>query len=381
MIGKRQLYRALLRLTPRPGYAKQHDDGLAGQAARILARHRACGASFAVFERGREPMRLIVGTAGKAGPVTLRTCFRVASMSKMITALCALRLAQQGMIGLDEDIGRSLPFPVRHPAFAEVPVTLRMLLTHTSGIADAEAYHRGVVNRTPAPELLAQGCWGRAAPGTAWCYSNFGAGLVACVMESALGMAFEDIMQRHLFAPLGVAASFYPQRVVGPVADAFRVLPPWGKPGYDAAERKARPLPDADTPDPQAHYGLAQGNCVTDMDGMVALCRALMAPGYLTEATLQQMRAPRASFGRRSPYMRQGMGLFVIDDKRLSARTLYGHQGNAYGAMHGAFFEPLSGRCMIVMTSAASEAKTHFLSDLNRDLLRLCFGEEAPAHV
>lgn len=374
MLDRQRVYRGLLRLLPAPGYAK----GLTGverDVADVLARHRAAGASVAFFDQDREYLRLHVGTAGKAGPVTADTFFRVASISKMLTAMCALRLAQDGLIDLGQDVNDVLPYPVRHPEYPHAPVTFAMLLSHTAGLADGDAYHRGISQRVPVPDILSNDSWG-AEPGAEWSYSNLGAGLAACVLESMRGQSFERIMQAHLFAPLGVTASFYPQRINGPMADAFRVMPPLGKPGFDAHERRARPLIDADTPNPLLHYSLAQGNCVTGMDGMITIVRALTQPGYLNANSLERMRMPAASFGQRSPYMRQGIGLFLIDEPGVSPHTIYGHQGNAYGAMHGAFFDLNSGRGMVLLTSGASEAKTHFLSDLNRDLMRLCFGVE-----
>lgn len=374
MLDRQRIYRLLLRALPAPRYDK-NQTGMAREIAAILSKHRAAGASVAFFSGDDTPLCLCVGTAGQMGPVTQDTFFRVASISKMITALCVLRLAQDGLISLDRDINAVLPFAVRHPQFPNTPITLRMLLSHTSGLVDAPAYHQGVGSRVPVSAII-PACWGEHAPGTSWEYSNLGAGLVASVLEAALDQSFENIMRIHLFDVLGVEASFYPQRISGALADAYRVIPPWGKSGFDARERKKRPAGDADIPQPERHYGLAQGNCVTNMAGMLLLLKAAMQPRYLDAPMIAAMRSPLVSFGQRSPYMQQGMGLFVIDEPGICAHTLYGHQGNAYGAMHGAFFDPIAGRGMVLLTSAASEAKTNFLSDINRDLMRLCFSSK-----
>lgn len=372
MVDRQQVYRGLLRLLPMPGYAKGRT-GIQLDVARVLARHHAIGASVAFFTHEGDIVRMQAGTAGKAGPIKPDTFFRIASISKMLTAMCALRLKQDGLIDLDRDVNEALPYVVRHPMYPSTPITLAMLLSHMSGLRDGEAYHRAIASRVPVTTILQQDCWG-GRPGGEWSYSNLGAGLVACVLESILEQSFEQIMQRYLFARLKITASFYPQLIKGRLADARRVLPPFGKPGFDAHERQNRPLADADTPQPALHYSLAQGNCVTDMDGMVTSVRTLMKPGYLNADSLVRMRMPAAPFGRRSPFMRQGMGLFLIDEPAFSPHTIFGHQGNAYGAMHGAFFDPETGCGMVLLTSGASAAKTHFLSDLNRDLMRLCFG-------
>jgi CubicO group peptidase (beta-lactamase class C family) len=64
------------------------------------------------------------------------TVFDLASVSKTATATALMQLCERGAFGLDDDINASLPFSVRHPSYPSTPVTFRMLLTHTSGIAD-----------------------------------------------------------------------------------------------------------------------------------------------------------------------------------------------------------------------------------------------------
>ena len=69
-------------------------------------------------------------------PVTKDTLFQLASISKTITACMIMQQVEEGKLGLDADINTYLPFKVRNPGHAEKPITLRQLLTHTSGIRD-----------------------------------------------------------------------------------------------------------------------------------------------------------------------------------------------------------------------------------------------------
>ena len=201
-----------------------------------------------------------------------------------------------------------------------------------------------------------------------------GAGLVGSVLEAALHQPFEQIMQQFLFQPLGVQASFYPDRIVGPLSDSWRVLPPQRRPAFDAAARRKRQIPMADQPAPEQHYGLAQGNCCIQAQGLQTIMEALASPGFLKAETLVDMRTPLGSFGSRSPYLQQGMGIFQLQDNKICPHTLYGHQGNAYGAVHAAFFEPGSGRGLVFLSSGASAERQDFLSTLVSDLLRVAFG-------
>lgn len=366
-MNKQRVYRALLRLYPKPRY-RQRYEGLLGDVAAILSWHRVKGAVFAVFREEGIIEQGVFGFAGRGMPVAADTFFRVASVSKMITALCVMKLYESGLADIDRDVSSWLPFALRHPLYRDDPITLRMLMSHTSGIRDGADYMAGVHMARPAEELLTGDSFSNSRPGDAWAYSNFGAGLVGSVLEGMTGLSFEQAMQRHLFKPLGVTASFYPQRIDAPLADAVRLLPP-GRPGFNAEERKKRTPLSPDTPMPGRHYGLAQGNCCIDARGVHRLCRALMAPGFLKQATLDVMRRPHAPFGERSRFMKQGLGLFLIDSRDIASRVLFGHQGNAYGAMHGVFFDIVSRTGMLFMSSSASEARTEFLSDVNRALL------------
>ena len=69
-------------------------------------------------------------------PVVNSTVFDLASVSKTATATALMQLCERGVSALDDDINASLPFSVRHPSYPSTPITFRMLLTHTSGIAD-----------------------------------------------------------------------------------------------------------------------------------------------------------------------------------------------------------------------------------------------------
>ncbi|MHC1785612.1 MAG: serine hydrolase domain-containing protein [Christensenellales bacterium] len=369
---RQALYRAALRLLP-PG--KQVISSLAtpleaGQEAalcRILRRHRARSAEVRLFEQeGRASLLLY---QGPGAPLRPDTCFRMASLSKMVTALAALKLWEAGRLDIDGDLSPMLGYPLRHPGAPEVPLTLRLLMSHRAGICDGKAYEEGLLLGTPAPKILGGDSFLQTLPGEAWHYSNFGAGLVACAMEGALGASFEAIMQETVFLPLGIRASFYPQLLQGPLAEAWRILPPRRRPNFDPDERRRRPLSDADVPRPQLHYALAQGNCCMGSRDLQALLSALMAPGFLKEATLQMMQGPLADIGARPTHLKQCLGIFRLDEPAVCGKPLFGHQGNAYGAVHAAFFEPGSGRGLIFLSTGVSEARGAFLCDVVEELL------------
>lgn len=366
---RQMIYKAALALIP-PPIDRLRGAGLGQEAERdllkIIRHHHCLGGVLRLFDIGGHLAAYHFGMAGEGRQVTDDTAFRIASISKMITAICVLKLAQEGMVSLDEDTGL-LPRPV----------TLRELMSHTAGILDGPAYVRALKGGTPLNEVLSQSLDESLAG--QWAYSNLGAGAAASVLEEKLGISFETIMQRHLFEPLGVRASFYPQRVKGELADARRVFPPEKHPGFDARARRILPSEGIDRPDPQHHYSLAQGNCCLGAGELQKLVKVLMRPGFLSQASLDTMRSPLTSFGRKKQRLKQGLGLFGLWDDPVYPGQLYGHQGKAYGAVHAAFFEPKTGRGMIFLSTGISEARAGFLADAVCDLLRFSFREDIPA--
>lgn len=364
------LYRLLTGLLPAPDWKVPDDMGELGRRfAGIYCKHRALGSALGLFDYDGLKTHLCFGEARRGVLVAEDTAFRVASVSKMVTGALVMKLAEAGQIDLDGDVDSVLPYSLRHPGAPDVPITLRMLLTHVAGINDGKAYIDSLGQDVPAQKLLAQDSHTAHLPGVGCEYSNFGVGLVACVLEAALGRSFEVLAQEWLFEPLNMNASFYPHRVEATLADAWRILPPGKGPACDGNVRQKTVKAGWDEPDPYTHYSLAQGNCCMDIKSAVNLGQALMRPGFFQQESLDAMRTPVASLAFRDPALTQGIGTFVLSDPAISPRPLYGHQGMAYGAVHMMFMDPETGEGIISFTSGVSEARRYILADVNRALI------------
>jgi len=180
-----------------------------------------------------------------AQPIDDDTMFRVASVSKFVTALGAMKLVEQGRLALDADIGDILGYRLRNPHFPGTPITLRMLLTHTSSLRDEGGFKwdPGVGLKEvllPGGRHHGKGAmWSSEhAPGAWFEYVNFNWGLVATVMEAATGERFDRLMRGLLFDPMGLKAGFYladfaPARI-GDVATLYRKREKDGDEAWDA---------------------------------------------------------------------------------------------------------------------------------------------------
>ena len=88
----------------------------------------------------------------------------------------------------------------------------------------------------------------------------------------------------------------------------------------------------------------------------------------------EALREEHIPFGKRDPRITEGLGMFIIRDETISQHIVYGHQGLAYGAVNGVFFDPIKQKGFALLTGGASVARKYVLADLNRDLIRLLIG-------
>jgi len=343
-----------------------------GEVLRALHKRRVVGACVQRFEKGRLTECLCVGYAGlepERRAVTAATVFRTASIAKMVSALLVFRLQTLGRLHVREDISDLAGYAIRNPRYPDAPITLGMLLSHTSGIVDSPAYFAAFDKGTPLAGLIEDGeMFGETLPGMRFRYSNLAAGMTACLLESRFGISFEALAQRELFAPLGVRATFDISTLdARETADAYRVLP--ANRAFDAAARirAAAPLRE---PDPQRHYLLASGGLFLSAPELARLTivAATGADGFFDAESLAQMRTPIAGWPDQTVRMRHGMGLLCLEDSRICARTLWGHQGFAYGAVNGVFFDE-QGSGFAMLNSGCSEQRTGHLALINRDLI------------
>ena len=162
------------------------------------------------FDRDRIGAVAAHGLADRATErrVTARDPVRIASISKLVTAIGVMRLVEAGTLDLDADVSGLLGYRLRHPRYPDVPVTLRLLLSHRSGLRDDAGYIVPLDTRL-ADRLADPRAWDADhAPGAFYRYTNLNFPVVAAVMERATGERFDRLMQRLVLAPLKLDACF-----------------------------------------------------------------------------------------------------------------------------------------------------------------------------
>ncbi len=177
--------------------------------AQALAGLGGPGAAGAVVVNGKVLARAAFGThviagAGRARDhVTMDSVFRIASITKVLTGMALLRLRDDGQLALGDPLSKFLPeaASLTGPTGKPVQVTLRQLVTHTSGLPRSvpndisEAGLRTLLSRTRTI----------TEPGTHTAYSNFAAGLVGLCVGKLAGRPYRDHVKDTICTPLGMS--------------------------------------------------------------------------------------------------------------------------------------------------------------------------------
>lgn len=187
---------------------------LAPTVRQFAQAHKFSG-TILVRRRGRTLYGGSFGLADRAFAVPARadTRFRIASITKLFTAVLILQLAQEGRIDLDAPLRSALP---DHPGEVAGRVTIHHLLNHTSGIAQwdmvgsyQQAFAEGVerYQRPLSPATLVERCCAGPLvrqPGTAFDYNNADYFLLGRIIERVTGLSFAEALDARILRPLGL---------------------------------------------------------------------------------------------------------------------------------------------------------------------------------
>ncbi|MCP1248756.1 serine hydrolase domain-containing protein [Gluconobacter oxydans] len=314
-----------------------------------------------------------------AVPVGPQTLFRIASISKVVTTIGLMELVEQGKIDLDHDASDYLGFRLRNPDFPQTPITMRMLLNHTSSIRDADGYtlppdHRISeffdATRKPSDPGYHFAHGDGHAPGTWFEYCNLCYGLVGTIMERVSGERFDRYQQTHVLDPLGIDGGYNRMALVHP--DRLATLYSHQFKGWEA-ETDTQPLTPSwnaaslasYTPGMNGTLFSPQGGLRISMEGLTRLARFMLGHGTLDGRTLLSahsitlMQTPTWQYDGRNgdcPYPIASYGLSMArltgarDSSGRETRPykgysgdLAGHLGDAYSLHSGFWYDPATG--------------------------------------
>ncbi len=136
-------------------------------------------------------------------PLANDDIMRIASISKSFTATSLLQLVDKGIISLDDDVSNLIGFKIRNPHHPDVPITLRMVLSHTASIRDKEDYFT-LDHLNPAVYGDCIESYFEYRPGEGYNYSNMGLNLAGSILEKVSGQRFDDYVRENVINRLGL---------------------------------------------------------------------------------------------------------------------------------------------------------------------------------
>jgi CubicO group peptidase (beta-lactamase class C family) len=194
--------------------------------ARVVTAHQVPGMAVTVVTPdGVQQRSYGLADVGRGRPVTSTTVFRIASISKTITALAVMQLCQRGLIDLDDPVNEHLwQYRVESPK-GSGDITVRHILTHMSGIGDfrgpRDLLHLSTMAGLGAPvdrvvpslrEYYAPALHGVCPPGTKWAYSNHAMATLGAMVADVVGVDFETHVQSTILRPLGMTSTSFSRR-------------------------------------------------------------------------------------------------------------------------------------------------------------------------
>ena len=313
-------------------------------------------------------------TAGRA--VTPDDPVRIASISKLVVAIGVMKLAEAGKLNLDEDVSRYLGWPLRNPAFPDRPISLRLLLSHTSSVRDHDDQYAVPLGDTVRGVMDDAESWDPAhGPGdNFFVYANLNFPIVASIMERVTGERFDIWMRREVLDPMKIDACFnWPTCSDAAVARAV-VLRQDGKIIRDDLKGRRPECPvfvkDGEPCDlsrwragENGALFSPQGGLRISARGLARVGRMLLNDGVVDGARIlsrdgvEQLLGPIWGFDQRNGntdrgfYCQYGHAVQRIptiapkcaDDPGTGGAPMLGHAGDAYGVRSGLWIDRASG--------------------------------------
>ncbi len=272
-------------------------------------------------------------------PALNNSLYRIASISKMITAVAVMQLAEQRNLNIDDDALKYIPyFPRKRWSFS-----IRRILNHTSGL---RSYRPGefnslrhypsikdAVNMISTDTLMFK-------PGSSYLYTTLGYNLLGAVIESASGMSYLNYVKKNIFLPAGMDSTF---------ADFEKVGSPYRVEGYSInIYRRLQYSPAVDLSEK-----LPGGGFISTSGDMLKFAKALLDGKLISGSTLDSMTAPTILKNGRKIYY--GLGMELMSDKE--GRNYFGHFGYGTGF-----------RSLLVINKQTRSAAVHLINLNDRDL-------------
>jgi len=316
-------------------------DGSDPQAAeyRVAARN-------ADFSNDPDPQVVVKRVKG-GDPMTTAHKERVASISKVVVGMAAMALAEDGVIDLDESIGKYWDCVVKSSRYPNDPISVNTILTHTSTIPmGGNSYTYSAVRR-----CLSSAGSGKPGSMSSWGYNNYAFEALGMTLELASGQLIDDVLDQQFFDLLDIDAAFRADQL----EDKDKLVTIYQ--GSSVGRTIQRHLSaGAGVTKPGSSGGVFCGNLTVSARDMAKLVAVLAGDGLYEGIRLldkesvahmeEQLGTTEKGFEQCYP-LRHQSEMYGRDD-------IYYHTGSAWGVYNCMSYDPATGDGVVVLTSGAS---------------------------
>lgn len=305
-------------------------------------------------------------------PLPKEAIFWIASMTKPITATAVLMMQDEGKLSVNDQVSKYIPelADLKTPSGQAANLTVRHLLTHTSGLA--EATPEQAKSARQLSDLIPAYARQSVAfdPGSRWQYSQSGINTAARIVEIVSGQNFSDFLRQRLFDPLGMKdTTFYLHQKQLP-----RLAKSYKKDG-NALQESAISILHGHQPESRDRYPAANGGLFSTASDYARFCQFILSEGkfngkqYLKPESVKLMTSLqtgelKTGFTEGNGW---GLGWCVVRQPQGVTATLapgaFGH-GGAYGTQ--AWIDPQRGLIYILMVQ-----RSNFPNADNSDVRRV----------
>ena len=335
----------------------------------VLNEFNAVGISAAVVKDGKIVYNKSFGYKDFDAKTPLENddLMRIASISKSFTATSLLQLVDKGVISLNDDVSDLIGFKIRNPHHPDVPITLRMVLSHTASIRDKEDYFT-LDHLNPAVYGDCVESYFEYKPGEGYNYSNMGLNLAGTILEKVSGVRFDDYVRDNVIRKLGLYGG---HNVDSLEASRFARIYKWNDSTFVESQGAYKP-----TADKMPDYVFGYSSPIFSPTGGVKISAhdlavyMMMHMNYgeyngvrlISEESAKAMQTP-VWMNKNSEEDQYGLCLneFInyIDDEKYNVPGNYpvGHTGSAYGLNSIMIWSPADGWGIVAMTNGYKSVK------------------------
>lgn len=327
---------------------------LKNEVQKIADQYKAVGVAYVVVKDGQIIEKNAIGKSSLENNTPLdvdRNIFRIASISKSFTSTALMQLVEKKKISLDDDFGDLVGFVVRNPKYPETKITLRMVLSHTSSINDANGYFDlDVIN--PSKNSNWQKSYNDYAPGSKYEYCNLNFNMAGAVLERLTNIRFDTYIRQQILNPLGLYGGYCIDSL-----DNTRFTSLYA---YDSKNDKFIHEPLAYNPRSEEvrNHVLGETTPIFSPTGGMKISAVDLAKYMIMHMNYGKSGKVKILGKKYSKLMQtkisedSGYGLALLETTKLiPGQHMVGHTGSAYGLYSSMFFNPKEKFGIVVITN------------------------------